>query len=104
MGARGGSVIYTNKHAPAQHSTEQGRLREDSAGPVHAERPPVGQRTAPAHTTGLEDQECRAHGEEEEDAVTAGSRRGKQELQKARVRVYLLSKLEAKQVLAEGAW
>ncbi|KAJ1179203.1 hypothetical protein NDU88_004439 [Pleurodeles waltl] len=52
MGARGGSVIYTNKRAPAQHSTEQGRLREDSAGPVHAERPPVGQRTAPAHTTG----------------------------------------------------
>ncbi|KAJ1145004.1 hypothetical protein NDU88_011296 [Pleurodeles waltl] len=52
MGARGRNEIESNRRAPAQLSTEQGRLREDSAGPVHAGQPPVGQRTAPAHTTG----------------------------------------------------
>ncbi|KAJ1088736.1 hypothetical protein NDU88_001891 [Pleurodeles waltl] len=45
MGARGRNEIESNRRAPAQRSTEQGRLREDSAGPVHARQPPVSQRT-----------------------------------------------------------
>ncbi|KAJ1090563.1 hypothetical protein NDU88_003693 [Pleurodeles waltl] len=53
LGARSRSLICSNICAPAQCFPEQRRLREDSAGPVRAERLPAGQQAAPAHTTGL---------------------------------------------------
>ncbi|KAJ1154170.1 hypothetical protein NDU88_006924 [Pleurodeles waltl] len=53
LGARSRSLSCTTICSPAQRFPEQRRLREDSAGPVRAERLLAGQQAAPAHTTGL---------------------------------------------------
>ncbi|KAJ1181638.1 hypothetical protein NDU88_006841 [Pleurodeles waltl] len=48
MGAWARGRSGTSRRAPARHEIEQGRVREDSAGPAHAGEPSAGQRSAPA--------------------------------------------------------